>query len=70
MSSFFIFFLGEDYTQACQFVGVNPEHLIAADLAGDNWCEILADFGALGLWLKNEGAWSQISANNRASRNS
>jgi hypothetical protein len=37
---------------------------MAADLDGDNKDEILADFGALGLWLWNDGAWSQISANN------
>jgi hypothetical protein len=38
--------------------------MIAADIDGDNVQEIIADFGTLGLWLWNGGAWSQISAIN------
>jgi hypothetical protein len=37
---------------------------VAADLDGDASDEILADFGALGLWMWNYGVWSQMSANN------
>ena len=46
-----------------QLSGVNPEYHLSADLDDDNADEIMADFGALGLWLWDGGAWSQISAN-------
>ena len=37
---------------------------MAGDVDGDGSDEVLADFGSLGLWLWNAGAWSQISALN------
>ena len=44
--------------------GTFAEYLMSADLDGDAKDEILTYFGAWGLWLWNEGAWSQVSANN------
>jgi hypothetical protein len=35
--------------------------MLAGDFDGDNADEIMADFGALGLWLWNGGAWTQVS---------
>jgi len=44
-------------------VAANPESLAAADLDGDGQPGLAADFGALGLWLREAGAWTQLSAN-------
>jgi hypothetical protein len=35
-----------------------------ADTDGDDKYELLADFGGVGLWVWNDFAWTQISANN------
>jgi len=44
--------------------GAIAEYLVAGDLGGDNKDEILSDFGALGLWMWDEGNWTQNSASN------
>jgi hypothetical protein len=36
---------------------------MAGDVDRDDQDEIFADFGSLGLWLWDGGAWSQVSAN-------
>ena len=36
----------------------------SGDFDGDTQAEILADFGALGLYKWDSGVWSQVSANN------
>ncbi len=37
---------------------------MAADLDDDDRDEILVDFGSLGLWMWEGGAWTQLSPNN------
>lgn len=37
---------------------------IAADTDGDKVDEIFGDFGSLGLWMWDSGAWTQISSKN------
>jgi len=44
--------------------GAIAEYLVAGDIDGDDKDAILSDFGALGLWMWNAGAWSQLSSNN------
>jgi hypothetical protein len=44
-----------------QLSGLNPDGLLAAELDGDWGDEIIAAFGAYGLWLWNAGTWVQVA---------
>ena len=50
--------LYDDEAGWTQLSSENPEALLAADQS------VLADLGSTGLWMWNEGAWSQLSAAN------
>ena len=47
-----------------QLSGVNADYLISGDFDGDLQHELMVDFGTLGLWVYNGGAWTQVSAVN------
>ena len=50
-----------------QHSGVNADGMVAGNLDFDSQDEVAADFGALGLWLWDSGAWAQISGVNAES---